>query len=85
MTMKKYGNAANYPIDLNDGRTLAPGQIVELDFDEYPNEHDQARINHGTLLEVNENGPVLVDETPPPEEEKGTDNRQHRGRKGGSA
>lgn len=52
MTMKKYGNAATYPIDLNDGRVLAPGAIVELDLEKNPSEHDGARIAQGTLLEL---------------------------------
>lgn len=85
MTMKKYGNAATYPIDLNDGRTLGSGEIVELDLELYPSEHDSARLAQGTLVEIPETEPVVEGNTPP-DEEQGTDNRQHRGSKrGGSA
>lgn len=73
----KYVNTCTYPIDLNDGRTLEMGGVVELDIAD-DNMHDQAYVTRGVLAVVAEPEPEPDNEdTPPP--------APHGGRKGGKA
>lgn len=70
----KYVNTASYPIDIDGGRMVPPGGLIETNPD---SEHDKALILRGVLAEVPEEGPVLVDDT--------TDEEPPKGKKGGKA
>lgn len=67
----KYVNVCTYPLDLNDGRTLEPSGVVDLEISG-DNVHDQAYVTRGVLAVVPEEG------SPEP-----VDNKETEGKKGG--
>lgn len=52
MSSKLYASVCSHPIDLADGRPLAPGGRVELDKDAAALAHNKALIDEGTLIEI---------------------------------
>lgn len=47
--MSKYVNTSTHPVDLTGGRSVAPGETVEIkDLDD----HAQGQIDAGLLIEV---------------------------------
>lgn len=47
--MTKVINVGSYPVDLNDGRVLAPGDTATAKIDD---PHNQVLINQGSILVV---------------------------------
>lgn len=49
---KLYASVCSHPIDLADGRPVAPGGRVEISEDAAALPHNKALIDEGTLIEI---------------------------------
>lgn len=49
MNMSTILNSANRPVDLDDGRVLAPGEQAEVSLSK---PHNKSLLNHGLIVEV---------------------------------
>ena len=48
--MTLYRNTSTHVIDLEGGRTVGPGEAMELSKEDLKSEHNQAMVDEGTLI-----------------------------------
>ena len=65
--MTKILNVASHPVDLDDGRTLAPGEEATVDTDDL---HNKVLIDQGSILVMADEKPKTTERNAPNGEDK---------------